>query len=136
MEEKRFWNSEIETMPLEKLEKMQEEKLQRSVEWAYKHTRYYHKLLDEAGVKPSDIRSLKDIVKLPFTYDVEVSTDIPMADRLGVPEDQIGMFHSTSGTMGAVVPIPFTRREADLFFKEGEGRARWTMGVRIGRAHV
>lgn len=130
MEERRFWNPEMETMPMEKLQKMQEDKLQRSVEWAYKRTKYYRRLLDETGVKPSDIRSLEDIVKLPFTYDVEVATDISLADRLAVPEDQIGMFHSTSGTVGAVVPIPFTRREVDRFFKEGEGRARWTMGVR------
>ena len=40
------------------------------------------------------------------------------------------MFHSTSGTVGAVVPIPFTSRDVDIFLHEMEARSRWSMGVR------
>ena len=129
-ERRRFWNEEIETMPLEKLRKLQEGRLQHAVEWAYTRTKFYRRLFDQAGVKPEDITTLEDIRKLPFTMDIEVDTDIPLKDRLAIPEDEIKMFHSTSGTVGAVVPIPFSKKETEFFFTEGEARARWTMGVR------
>jgi len=130
MEKRKFWNEEIETMPLEKLRKLQEQRLQHAVEWAYTRTNFYRRLFDKAGVKPQDISTLEDIRKIPFTMDIEVDTDVPLKDRLAIPEDEIKMFHSTSGTVGAVVPIPFNKKEAELFFTEGEARARWTMGVR------
>ena len=65
-------------------------------------------MFDEAGVKPADIKTLEDIRPLPFTTDVEVASDVSLGDRLAVPEEDIKMFHSTSGTVGAVVPIPLT----------------------------
>ena len=130
MKERKFWNEDIETMPPEKLRGLQEVKLQSAVEWAYQKTKFYRDLFDQGGVKPEDISSLEDVQKLPFTTDIEVATDIPLKDRLAIPEDEIKMFHSTSGTVGAVVPIPFSQKDMDLFLKEAESRGRWTMGVR------
>jgi phenylacetate-CoA ligase len=40
------------------------------------------------------------------------------------------MYHSTSGSVGAVVPIPFSKKDMESFIKDGEARGRWTMGVR------
>ncbi|MDY7030392.1 MAG: AMP-binding protein [Thermodesulfobacteriota bacterium] len=130
MAEKRFWNEEIETMPIEKLRKLQKERLQNAVEWAYTKTTFYRRLFDKAGIKPEDITNIEDVSKIPFTMDIEVDTDVPLKDRLAIPEDEIKMFHSTSGTVGAVVPIPFSKNETKFFFTEGEARGRWTMGVR------
>ncbi|MFH2012767.1 MAG: AMP-binding protein [Pseudomonadota bacterium] len=130
MEERKFWNEEIETMPLEKLRKLQKQRLQHIVEWAYTRTNFYRRLFDKAGIKPQDISTLEDIRKIPFTIDIEVDTDVPWKDRLAIPEDEIKMFHSTSGTVGAVVPIPNSKKDTGLHFTEGEARGRWTMGVR------
>lgn len=130
MKERKFWNEEKETLPLEKLRKLQNEGLQNAVDWAYKKTRFYRNLFDQAGVKPKDILTIKDIAKLPFTTDIEVATDIPLKDRLAIPEEKIKMYHSTSGTVGAVVPIPFSKKDMEAFLKDGEARGRWTMGVR------
>ena len=130
MENKQFWNEEVETMPLERLHKLQEKKLQYAVEWAYDKTSFYRGLFDSAGIKPSDISTIDDLTKIPFTMDIEVATDIPLKDRIAVSDEEIHMYHSTSGTVGAVVPIPFTHKDEEAFLKEGEARARWTMGVR------
>jgi len=130
MENKQFWNEEMETMPLEGLRKLQEKRLQYAVEWAYDKTSFYRGLFDSAGIKPSDISTIDDLSKIPFTMDIEVATDIPLIDRIAVSDEEIHMYHSTSGTVGAVVPIPFTHKDEEAFLKEGEARARWTMGVR------
>jgi len=130
MKERKFWNKEIETTPLEKLRREQQKRLQEAVDGAYRRTKYYRGLFDHAGVKPEDISTPDDLAKLPFTTDIEVATEIPLKDRLAVPEEEIKMYHSTSGTVGSVVPIPFTTRDEEAFLKEGEARGRWTMGIR------
>jgi phenylacetate-CoA ligase len=130
MTDKEYWNQEMETLPSDRLREFQKERLQKAIEWAYTRTTFYRNLFERAGVKPEDISAPEDLSRLPFTSDIEVATDIPLKDRLAVPEGEIKMFHSTSGTVGAVVPIPFTKRDEELFMREGECRARWTMGVR------
>ena len=130
MEENRFWNEEAETMPVERLRKLQNEKLQTATEWAYEKTTFYRNMFDRAGIKPEDISTVDDLPKLPFTNDIEVATEVPLKDRLAIPEEDIRMYHSTSGTVGAVVPIPFSQNDKEAFFDQGECRARWTMGVR------
>lgn len=130
MIEKRFWNEWVETLSLEKLHELQKERLQKAIEWAYEKTKFYQDLFDQAGLRPQDISTLEDIRKIPFTTDIEVASDISLRDRLAVPEEEIKMVHSTSGTVGAVVPIPLTAKDEEAFLKEGEARARWIMGVR------
>jgi phenylacetate-CoA ligase len=130
MKERRFWNEEKEALPFQKLRGLQKEGLQNAVDWAYKRTTFYRNLFDQAGVKPKDVLTIEDITKLPFTTDIEVATDIPLKDRLAIPEEKIKMYHSTSGTVGAVVPIPFSQKDMEAFINDGEARGRWTMGVR------
>jgi phenylacetate-CoA ligase len=130
MKERRFWNEEMETLSLARLHKLQEERLQAAVDWAYNKTKFYRNLFDRAGVKPKDISTLNDLTKLPFTTDIEVAMNIPLEDRIAISEEEIKMYHSTSGTVGAVVPIPFSQKDEEAFLRDGEARGRWTMGVR------
>ena len=62
----KFWNEELETLPREELEKKQLEDLKEIVKFAYDNAPYYKRSFDEAGVKPEDIKELKDIQKFPF----------------------------------------------------------------------
>jgi phenylacetate-coenzyme A ligase PaaK-like adenylate-forming protein len=66
MSERKFFNEEMETLPKSKLKALQLERLQAIVERAYAQNQFYRNLYDEAGVKPSDIKSLEDMRKLPF----------------------------------------------------------------------
>jgi phenylacetate-CoA ligase len=61
----KFWNEELETLPREELEKRQLEDLKEIVKFAYDNAPYYRRSFDEAGVKPEDIKTLKDIEKFP-----------------------------------------------------------------------
>ena len=127
--EKRFWDEEVETLPLERLKKLQLERLQELVSRVYEKTPFYRHRFDEAGVKPLDIKTLDDIRKLPITEDDDTRGK-PITDKLGVPEDEIKVFSSTTGTTtGIPEPLAYNMNDIDLFFT-GEVRAKWAIGVR------
>ena len=130
--ERKYWNEELETMPPDKMRKLQEERLQNLVSWAYERTELYRRKFDEAGIKPQDINTLEDIQKLPLTDDVKDIRGVPMSVKLAIPENEIQMFHSTSGTTtGIPEPVPYSKKDKEAFF-EAETRGRWTMGARPG----
>ena len=54
--ENRYYQKEIETMPVEEIKKLQSEKLVKQVKHVYENVPYYKKLMDEKGVKPEDIK--------------------------------------------------------------------------------
>ena len=62
-----YFNKEIETANRETLEKIQSERLVNTVNRVYDNVELYRKRMDEAGLKPEDIKSVKDLSKLPFT---------------------------------------------------------------------
>lgn len=62
----KYWNKELETLPREQLEAKQLEDLKEIVKFAYENSPYYKRSFDEAGVKPEDIKTLKDIQKFPY----------------------------------------------------------------------
>ena len=127
--EKKIWDEEFEALPLERLKKLQLERLQELVNRAYEKTTFYKKKFDEVGVKPSDITTLEDIRKLPITEDDDTRGK-PIQDRLGIPEEEIKVFSSTTGTTtGIPEPLAYNQNDVDLFFT-GEARAKWAIGVR------
>ncbi len=71
-EEKKYWDPETETMPIDKLRKLQGARLQELVSYAYEKSKFYKRKYDEAGVKPSDIHTIEDLKKLPLIEDDEI----------------------------------------------------------------
>ena len=62
-----IWNEKAECMSHEEKEELQLKRLQKTVKIAYEKIPLYKQKFDDAGVKPEDIKTLKDIEKLPFT---------------------------------------------------------------------
>ncbi|HTI13560.1 MAG TPA: phenylacetate--CoA ligase [Dictyobacter sp.] len=126
---RKFFNEEIETLPKEKLQALQLERLQKTVERAYNQNQFYRRLYDEAGVKPSDIRTLADIRKLPFLEKKTVRSAYPYGTAM-VKEGLVEL-HATSGTTGKSVPVFATKKDihnwADL-----NARELWMVGIRPG----
>jgi len=83
-EEKKYWDPEAETMPIDKLRRLQGERLQELVAYAYEKTKFYRRKFDEADVKPSDIQTIDDLKKLPLIEDDEIR-NAPLEDKLSVP---------------------------------------------------
>ena len=66
MAEKKYFQKEIETMPLDEMRALQSEKLVKQVKHVYENVKYYRDLMDAKGVTPDDIKSIDDLHKLPF----------------------------------------------------------------------
>ena len=62
----KYWNEALETQSRDELEAQQLKDLKEIVQFAYDNAPYYKRSFDAAGVKPSDIKTLKDIEKFPF----------------------------------------------------------------------
>ncbi len=115
MEDKRkYYQKEIETMPAEEIKSLQSEKLARQIKHVYGNVAYYRNLMDNAGVKPEDIRGIEDLHKLPFTSKHDLRDSYPYG-FLAVPLDDCVRIHSTSGTTGKRVIAFYTQHDLDMW---------------------
>ena len=112
--EKRYFQKEIETMPVDELKKLQSEKLVKQVKHVYENVEYYRNLMDEKGVKPEDIRGIEDISKLPFLTKADLRDAYPYG-LMGKPLKDCVRIQSTSGTTGRRVVAFYTQNDIDLW---------------------
>ncbi|MBE6731052.1 MAG: phenylacetate--CoA ligase [Ruminococcaceae bacterium] len=112
--EKRYFQKEIETMPVEEIKKLQSEKLVKQVKHVYENVPYYRNLMDEKGVKPEDIKGIEDLHKLPFLTKSDLRDAYPYG-LLGKPLSDCVRIHSTSGTTGKRVVAFYTQHDIDLW---------------------
>lgn len=71
---------------------------------------FYGKKLKEAGV--TTLQSAEDFEKLPFSEKKDLRDAYPLG-LMTVPEEQIVRIHSSSGTTGTPVIIPYTQKDVD-----------------------
>ena len=114
MEEKRYYQKEIETMPYEELRALQKEKLIKQVRHVYDNVPYYRALMEEKGVTPDDIKELEDISKLPFLTKADLRDAYPYG-LLAKPLSECVRIQSTSGTTGKRVVAFYTQHDVDLW---------------------
>jgi len=93
-----------ERLPLEQLETLQADRLQRLIHHAYENVPYYRRVLDERRLKPSDIRTPDDLYKLPVLTKQHVRRygDELRARNVSASRTTIGR---TGGTTG--IPLHF-----------------------------
>lgn len=92
---------------LEQIFSCQEEKLREFVPRVYCNSPFYRRKLDEAGVDPKSVKTIADLGRLPFTTKDELRTGYPLG-LMAVPEEQAVRIHSSSGTTGKPVIVPYT----------------------------
>lgn len=112
--EKRYYQKEIETMPLEELRALQKEKLLKQVRHVYDNVPYYRAKMDELGVTPDDVKELEDLAKLPFLTKADLRDAYPYG-LLAVPLADCVRIQSTSGTTGKRVVAFYTQKDIDLW---------------------
>lgn len=71
---------------------------------------FYGKKLREAGI--DQVRTVEDFHRLPFSQKQELRDAYPLG-LMAVPEEQIVRIHSSSGTTGTPVIIPYTAKDVD-----------------------
>lgn len=109
-----IWNKEFECMPEENLRALQLERLKQTVKRAYEKVPYYRKKFEEAGITPDDIKTLDDIVKIPFTSKADLREVYPFG-MFASPLDEIIEIHMSSGTTGKPVVAGYTRHDIEVW---------------------
>lgn len=92
------------------LRRIQLEGLQRTVSHVYKNSEFYQKRFDEAGVKPKQIKSLRDISKLPLITAQDLQEGYPFPLK-SVPFEKIVRIHASSGTTGKRKVLCYTQKD-------------------------
>jgi len=103
-----------ETRPREDLEALQLKRLQAVVERVYHLVPFYRRRLDEAGLKPEQIRTLDDLRLLPFTTKQDLRDNYPFG-MFAAPMDQVVRIHASSGTTGKSTPVAYTQRDLETW---------------------
>jgi phenylacetate-CoA ligase len=109
-----IWNKEIECMSRAKMRDLQSVKLKDLVTRVYNNVPFYRKSMDELGVKPEDIHSIDDIVKLPFTKKSDLRDHYPF-DLFAVPMNEIVRVHASSGTTGKPTTVGYTKNDIEIW---------------------
>ena len=109
-----MFNRDIENMPLEKLRALQNDRLSALVQRVYRDVPFYKNQLDNIGLHPSDIKSVADLHKIPFTQKTDLRDNYPFA-MFAKPIDQVVRIHASSGTTGKPTVVGYTRNDLDVF---------------------
>lgn len=99
-----YWLREIEKMSKwapEQVQAWQEERLHALIEHAYNHTKYYRRVMDERGLKPSDIKTAEDLKKLPI-----ITKQIAREQFDEIVPDNLSSFRYREGKTGGTTGEP------------------------------
>ncbi len=109
-----MFNQRMETLKRDELASLQLSRLQKTVAHAYENVAMYRRKLDEAGVRPGDIRSLEDIRLLPFTVKDDLRDNYPFG-MFAVPMKDVVRVHASSGTTGKATVVGYTKNDLEMW---------------------
>jgi phenylacetate-CoA ligase len=104
----------IERASRDELQALQLERLKWSLQHAYDNVAHYRAAFDAKGVHPSDLKSLADLAKFPFTDKKTLRDNYPFG-LFAVPREQVLRVHASSGTTGKPTVVGYTRRDIDMW---------------------
>lgn len=105
---------EIECLGAEELKDMQGKLLSSQVKRMYENVECFRGRMDEAGLKPDDIKCIEDIGKLPFSYKSDLRDYYPFG-LFAVPMKNIVRTHASSGTTGKRIVVGYTAKDLDVW---------------------
>ena len=104
----------IERASRDELQALQLERMQWTLKHAYDNVPHYRAAFDAAGVHPSDLKSLADLAKFPFTEKKTLRENYPFG-LFAVPREQVVRIHASSGTTGKATVVGYTRNDIDTW---------------------
>ncbi len=111
-----FFDREVETLPPERLRSLQESKLAGLIAQTYNKNPIVTTKLDSAGATPTDIGTLEDLSRLPFTTKAELlaaQADAVLSTNCTFDESAYERIHQTSGTTGEPLRVFDTAQSWD-----------------------
>jgi phenylacetate-CoA ligase len=105
-----FFQKDIETMPREKIEALQLQRLKWLVDYCINNVEFYNKRLVPLGISGDKIKTLSDIQYIPFTTKEDIRDNYPYG-LFAVPMKKIVRIHASSGTTGKPTVVGYTRND-------------------------
>ncbi len=102
----------IETASRDELQALQLERLRWSLQHAYDNVPHYKAKFTEAGVHPSDLKTLADLAKFPFTTKHDLRANYPFG-MFAMPREKLARIHASSGTTGKPTVVGYTLKDID-----------------------
>ena len=91
---------------------MQIKRLRQTLTHVYENSPHYRAKFAEAGVHPSDLASLEDLKKFPFTTKEDLRSQYPFG-LFSVPMEQVTRIHASSGTTGKPTVVGYTKADIE-----------------------
>jgi Coenzyme F390 synthetase len=80
-----IWNPNKECMSRDEMSALQGKRLHKIVKYVYHNVPFYRNKLQEMDLTPDDIRTIDDIVKLPFTTKQDLRDNYPFGLQAAPP---------------------------------------------------
>ena len=109
-----YFQKEIETMSKADKKALQSERLVNIVKYAYENQAPYRAKMDAIKLKPSDIKSIDDIYKLPFTVKQDLRDAYPFG-MMARPKRDLVRLHASSATTGKLTVAGYTQKDIDIW---------------------
>ncbi|WP_332669950.1 phenylacetate--CoA ligase PaaK [Aromatoleum sp.] len=120
----------IETASRDELRALQLERLKKTVQHAYDNVPHYRRSFEAAGVHPSDLKTLEDLSKFPFTVKQDFRDNYPFG-LFAVPREEVVRVHASSGTTGKPTVVGYTQNDINNWANL-VARSIYAAGVRKG----
>jgi phenylacetate-CoA ligase len=104
----------IELASKDELQALQLQRLKWTLQHAYENVPHYRASFDGAGVRPSDLKTLSDLSKFPFTTKKDLRDNYPF-NLFAVPREKVVRVHASSGTTGKPTVVGYTQNDIDTW---------------------
>ena len=104
----------IERASRDELQALQLARMQHTLAHAYANVAHYRAAFDAAGVHPSDLKTLADLARFPFTDKKTLRDNYPFG-LFAVPREKVVRIHASSGTTGKATVVGYTQNDIDTW---------------------
>jgi len=109
-----FPESALDFMPQVQLREVQLQRLRAIVAHTYAHVPLFRDRMDEQGVRPHDICTLEDVVKLPFYVKADLRDTYPYG-LFALPMSDVVRLHASSGTTGKPIVVGYSAADMEVW---------------------
>jgi phenylacetate-CoA ligase len=107
-----IFEPELETLPRERLRALQTDRLRSLIAYVKERVPLYRERL--ADVEPTDLVSVDDLRRLPFTRKDDLRNTYPFG-MFAVSREEVVRIHASSGTTGKLTVVGYTAADIDVF---------------------
>ncbi|PJE37342.1 phenylacetate--CoA ligase [Pseudooceanicola lipolyticus] len=120
----------IEIASRDEIAALQTQRLKWSLAHAYDNVPFYKQSFDAAGLHPSDLTTLEDLGKFPFTTKLDLRANYPFG-MFAIPREQVRRIHASSGTTGQPTVVGYSDNDLKVW-GEVVARSLRAAGMRPG----